>query len=56
MPVTTPDADIVATPVLLLLHVQPGVTEDKVVLEPTQVAGAPVITAGIVPTVTVTVL
>ena len=46
-PKTTPEVPIVATPVLLLLQVPPVVASDSEVVAPTQMAGLPVITAGL---------
>lgn len=46
-PVTTPvDEPMVATEVLLLLQVPPGVTSARVMVEPAQTAEGPVIVAG----------
>jgi hypothetical protein len=52
-PVTIPPASIVATPVVPLLHVPPGVRSLKVVVEPAQTMVAPVIASGTGLTVTV---
>jgi hypothetical protein len=54
-PVTTPVELMVATPVLLLLHVPPGVISDKLVVRPTQTLSVPVIAAGFGLTVMITV-
>ena len=55
-PVTTPDEFIVATAVLELLHVPPGVVLAKVVVDPTQTLVVPVMLFGKPLTVTVTAL
>ncbi len=52
MPLTVPVLVIVATDVLLLLHVPPPVALDRVVLPAIHIVVAPVITAGSVFTVT----
>ncbi len=53
-PVAIPEADpIVATPVLPLLHVPPGVASPREVVNPTQTDSVPVIGAGSGVTVTV---
>ena len=54
IPLTIPvDAPIVATAVLLLLHVPPATVLLSVILDPTHTADVPVIAAGIAYTVTV---
>lgn len=56
MPVTRPPAVTVAVPVLLLLHAPPAGLVANVVLAPTQMTVVPVIAAGLIFTVSVTVL
>ena len=55
-PVTRPPVPIVATPVLLLLHVPPGVPSVRVVVPPKQmVTTAGLMAVGVVLTVTVAI-
>jgi hypothetical protein len=54
-PVTTPEVPTVATAVLLLLHVPPGVASVNEVVEPAQTDVVPVIAPTEPPTVTTTV-
>lgn len=55
-PVTIPtDGDIVATEASLLLHVPPDVVLARLVVDPAHASAVPVITFGIVFTVTVAV-
>ena len=53
IPVTTPDELMVATVLLLLLHVPPGVAIERVVVLPVQAVVMPVISA---PTTAFTVM
>lgn len=55
-PVTVPPAVTVAVLVLLLLHAPPGVALESAVLPPTQTVAVPVMGAGLVFTVTTTLL
>ncbi len=54
-PVTTPVPETVATAVLLLLHMPPGVGSVKLVEEPPQIPNTPVMFPGCWLTVTVAV-